>query len=239
MTRIVISRLREMDVTIDTSFSNSFESHTGYLKVVYTICMSRARDWTQPLTGEVFWFDAYDSEATVEQLEVLAEMEDADIDDLLDERLSTRAVLYRLNHNSGLIPHEIIEQKKARALSTQRPLACRYHEDSADCEGAITRHHFVPRWLMLELPDYINYAPRSYCTIPACTGWHRTLHLRDGQDDKSIAPYLTDAECNIADHLIESLKEVRPVLFDLVLGGDPSSYEYTLLNDWQEGKFSR
>lgn len=183
------------------------------------------------------WFDAYDDEATVEQLEVLAEMEDVEIDDLLDERLSTKAVLYRLNHNSGLIPHEIIAAK--RAASAPHILVCRYHGEDGECEGAITRHHFVPRWLMLELPEYINYAPRSYCTIPACVGWHRSLHLRDGESDKSITPYLTEAECNIADHLIESLKEVRPVLFDLILGGDPSSYEYTLLNDWQEGKFSR
>lgn len=200
--------------------------------------MSRARDWTHPITGEVLWFDAYDSEATVEQLEVLAEMEDADIDDLLDERLSTRAVLYRLNHNSGLIPHEIIEQKRARVQSTQRPLVCRYHDDPDDCEGAITRHHFVPRWLMLELPDYINYAPRVYCTIPACVGWHRFLHIRDGDSNKSIAPYLTEAERDIADHLIESLKDVRPVLFDLIAHGDDTSYEWQLIHDWQEGKFS-
>lgn len=199
--------------------------------------ISRARDWTHPLTGEVFWFDAYDS-ATVEQIELLAEMEGADIDDLLDERLSTRAVLYRLNHNSGLIPNEIIERKKVQSLSTQRPLVCRYHEDAADCEGSITRHHFVPRWLMLELPDYISYAPRVYCTIPACVGWHRSLHLRDGKSNKSIAPYLTEAESDIADHLIESLKDVRPVLFDLIAHGDSTSYEYQLLHDWQEGLFN-
>lgn len=200
--------------------------------------MSRARDWTHPLTEEVFWFDAYDSQATVEQLELLAEMEDADIDDLLDERLSTKAVLYRLNHNSGLIPHEIIEQKRARVIIQQRPLVCRYHDDPAECEGIITRHHFVPRWLMLELPDYINYAPRAYCTIPACTGWHRTLHLRDGKGNKSIAPFLTEAESDIADHLIESLKEVRPVLFDLIAHGDRNSYEWQLIDDWQQGRFT-
>jgi len=200
--------------------------------------MSRARDWTHPVTGEVLWFDAYDSQATVEQIEVLAEMEDADIDDILDERLSTRAVLYRLNHNSGLIPHEIIEQKRARSLLTQKPLVCRYHDDPKECEGVITRHHFVPRWLMLELPDYLSYAPRTYCTIPACTGWHRFLHLRDGDSNKSIAPYLTEAESDIADHLIESLKEVRPVLFDLIAQGDNNSYEWWLIHDWQEGRFS-
>lgn len=200
--------------------------------------MSRARDWTHPITGEVYWFDAYDSQATVEQLEALAEMEGSDIDDLLDARLSTRAVLYRLNDSSGLIPLDIIEAKKARSLRTQQPLICRRHENPEDCEGSITRHHFVPRWLMLELPDYINYAPRSYCTIPACVGWHRSLHLRDGED-KSIVTHLTEAERDIADHLIESLKEVRPVLFNLIAQGDDNSYEYQLIHDWQEGKFSR
>lgn len=200
--------------------------------------LSRARDWVHPITGVTHWFDAYDSQATVEQLEVLAEMEDAEIDDLLDARLSTRTVLYRLNHSSGLIPLDIIEAKKARVLKSQQPLVCRYHDNSEECEGSITRHHFVPRWLMLELPDYINYAPRSYCTIPACVGWHRFLHLRDGDSSKSIAPYLTEAERDIADHLIESLKEVRPVLFNLIAQGDDESYESQLIHDWEEGKFA-
>lgn len=200
--------------------------------------MSRARDWTSPITGETIWFDVHESQATLEQIEILAEIEDADIDDLLDERLSTRAVLYRLNHSSGLIPYEIIRKRKARAFVSQEPLACRYHQNSEDCEGRVTRHHFVPRWLMLELPDYITYAPRSYCTIPACAGWHRSLHLRDASINKSIVPYLTNAERDMTDHLIEGLKKVRPVLFDLILAGDTSrSYETQLLQDWKDGKF--
>lgn len=199
--------------------------------------MSRARDWVHPVTGRIFWFDAYDSEATVGQLEVLAEMEDADIDDLLDERLSTRAVLYRLNDASDLIPHEIIEQKRARALSTQRVLVCRFHKDPEDCEGAITRHHFVPRWLMLELSDYIDYAPRTYCTIPACVGWHRFLHLRNNGGSKSIAPYLTDAEKEIANHLIASLRQERPKVYALLAEGDKTSYEWQLVHDWRRGLF--
>jgi hypothetical protein len=201
--------------------------------------MSRARDWTHPVTGQVYWFDSYDGEATVEQLELVAEVEDADIDDLLDERLSTKAVLYRLNHSSGLIPHDVIEAKKERVLGTQHSPICRYHGEEGECDGRITRHHFVPRWLMLELPDYISYAPRSFCTIPACVGWHRDLHKRDGGNGKSIAPYLTEAERDIAEHLVASLKEERPVLFDLIAHGDITSYEYTLLNDWKEGRFSR
>ncbi len=200
--------------------------------------LSRARDWVHPITNVTYWFDAYDSEATVEQLEVLADMEDAEIDDLLDERLSTRAVLYRLNHNSGLIPHEIIEQKRARVQSAQRPLVCRYHDDPDDCKGAITRHHFVPRWLMLELPDYINYAPRAYCTIPACVSSHRELHMRDGISDKSIVDRLTIDERRLADRMLSELKEARPVLFDLLLAGDPKySYESQLILDFARGRF--
>jgi hypothetical protein len=200
--------------------------------------MSRARDWTHPITGEVYWFDAYEGEATVEQLEVLAEMEDVDIDDLLDERLSTKAVLYRLNHNSGLIPHEIIAEKRARAQSAPRLLVCRYHGEDGECEGAITRHHFVPRWLMLELADYINYAPRTYCTIPACVGWHRFLHLRNnGNGSKSIAPYLTDAEKEIAHQLIAELRQERPKVYSLIAAGDRSSYEWQLVQDWRRGLF--
>lgn len=201
--------------------------------------MSRARDWTHPITGEVFWFDAYDNEATVEQLEVLAEMEDADIDDLLDERLSTRAVLYRLNHSSGLIPHAIIEEKRARAQSTQRVLVCRFHEGEDECEGRITRHHFVPRWLMLELPDYIDYAPRSFCTIPACVGWHRFLHRREpnGGGSKSIAPYLNEEEKRLAHQMIATLRQERPKVYALIAAGDRSSYEWQLVQDWRRGLF--
>ena len=57
-------------------------------------------------------------------------------------------------------------------------------------------------------------------------------------DATDIAPYLTEAESDIADHLIESLKEVRPVLFDLIAQGDNNSYEWWLIHDWQEGRFS-
>src|ERR1017187_9201071 len=174
--------------------------------------MSRARDWTHPDTGRVFWFDAYDNEATVEQIELLAEMEAVDIDDLLDERLSTKGVLYRLNENSKLIPHDVIARKRARAGAQNKPQTCRFHEDPTECEGLITKHHFVPKWLMLELPDYEKYAPRSRSTVPACVGIHRFLHRREGGASKSIVPVLTDGEKNLADRMIRSLKDERPAL---------------------------
>ena len=202
--------------------------------------LSRARDWVHPITNVTYWFDAYDSEATVEQLEALAEMEDADIDDLLDERLSTKAVLYRINDAVDLIPHEVIEEKRARAQSAPRILVCRFHGEDGECEGAITRHHFVPRWLMLELPEemYGEYAPRTYCTIPACVGWHRFLHLRNnGNGSKSIAPYLTDAEKEIANHLIAALRQERPKVYSLIAAGDRTSYEWQLVQDWRRGLF--
>jgi hypothetical protein len=204
---------------------------------MYTIYMSRARDWTHPVTGEVFWFDAYDSEASVEQLELVAEMEGKDLDDVLDERLSVRAVLFRLNDSSGLIPTEIIEEKRKQRATHREPLVCRFHENPEECEGILTRHHFVPKWLMLELPDYAEFAPRSYCTIPACAGWHRFLHLRSNGGNKSIAPYLTDAEKEIANHLIASLRQERPKIYALLAAGDRSSYEWQLVHDFRRGLF--
>lgn len=199
--------------------------------------MSRARDWTHPVTGRVYWFDAY-GEATVEQIEVLAEMEGVEVDDLLDERLSTRAVLYRLNHNSGLIPHEIIAQKRGGPGKYKyKAPVCRFHPDPTECEGVITKHHFVPRWLMLELRDYVDYAPRSYCTIPACVGIHRFLHKREGGASKSVASALTDDEKNLAEHLIRSLKAERPSLYNLIAQGDRTSYEWQLIHDYETGRF--
>ncbi len=91
---------------------------------------------------------------------------------------------------------------------------------------------------MLELADYIDYAPRTYCTIPACVGWHRFLHLRkNGNGSKSIAPYLTDAEKEIANHLIASLRQERPKVYSLIAAGDRSSYEWQLVQDWRRGLF--
>jgi hypothetical protein len=202
--------------------------------------MSRARDWTHPVTGVVHWFDSYDAEATVGQLELVADMEDIEIDDLLEERLSTRAVLYRLNVAVDAIPSSVVEVKRKRASLHVEAVCriCPYY--GWNCEGRITRHHFVPRWLMLELENYVRYSPRAFCTIPICVGRHRDLHRRSGGfhlANKSIVPYLTESEKHLAGHLIESLKDERPRLYDLIAGGDQNSYEYTLLRDWQLSQF--
>lgn len=212
------------------------ERNRVYYVLWVVIQISRARDWTHPITGETVWFDSYDTEATVRQIEILAEMEGSDIDDLLDERLSTKAVLFRLNDNSGLIPRDIIEIKKARVQVTQTIMVCRYHGEEG-CEGRLTRHHFVPRWLMLEISEYTRFAPRARCTIPACVGWHRDLHKRSNGTSKSIAPYLTDSEKKIAHHIVGMLRQERPKIYALLAAGDRNSYEHQLIQDWRRGLF--
>lgn len=202
--------------------------------------MSRARYWDHPVSGERIWFNVYDPEATGEQLEALAWAEDIEIDDLLEASLSARAVLYRLNLFSEKVPLDVVEQKRKRAKIYVEPVCrvCPYY--GWNCEGQITRHHFVPRWLMLELENYSRYSPRSFCTVPVCVGRHRDLHRRAGGyhlASKSVVPYLTESEKHLANHLVRSLKEERPHLYDLIAGGDQNSYEYTLLRDWQLGHF--
>ncbi len=226
----------------DTGFSGREIAGSNPARaMLYTTRMSRARDWTHPVTHVTYWFDAYDSEATVEQLEALAEMEDADIDDLLDERLSTKAVLYRLHLSVDAIPLDIIAKKRERAQSEPRVLVCRYHGEEGECEPPDrppTRHHFVPRWLMLELSNYSKYAPRSYCTIPACVGWHKFLHRRDNVGgSKSIAPYLNDKEKDLANEMIARLRQERPKVYSLIAAGDRTSYEWQLIQDWRRGLF--
>lgn len=201
--------------------------------------MSRARDWTHPLTGETHWFDAH-ALATAKQLELLADVEGLEMDDLLEEGLSARAVLYRLNIHSNLIPAEVLERKRQRqAIPRYWEQPCRIcTPNNWECEGRITRHHFVPRWLMLTLKDYEDYAPRTRCTIPVCVGRHRDLHLRRRvKQSKSIAPFLTDSEKAFAEKLIVKLKKERPAIYDLIASGTESSYEYTLVRDYQLGLF--
>jgi len=194
--------------------------------------MSRARDWTHPETGQLHWFDVH-SMATDGQLELLADVEGLDIDDLIDSNLSSREVLYRLNQFSNLIPSEVLERKRARRELSRIVPVCRLKGD--DCEGRMTRHHFIPRWAMLALENYGRYSPRSYCTIPLCMHHHRYFHIRDDQD-KSIASLLSDEERKLAGHLLRSLKRERPAIYELMAGGE-GTYEYQLVRDFQLGHF--
>jgi hypothetical protein len=196
--------------------------------------MSRSRPFD--FDGERHWFDVR-SKATAAQLELLADVEGIELDDLLDEGLSQRQVLYRLHQFQNLIPEHVLERRRQREFWQSQVLACRVCSmNGEECEGRITRHHFVPRWMMLLLENYEAYAMRSLCTIPVCVGRHRDLHLRD-ESPKTIVPYLRLHERQFAQKMLDELKAQRPAIFELLLGGDENSYEYQLVRDHSLGEF--
>lgn len=194
--------------------------------------MSRAKRFTH---GDVeIWFD-YGSVATVAQLELLADLTGEPIDDLLDANLHQKEVARRLFSMQGLVPERVLENR--RKAREQSDTTCRWCEaDGLKCEGRITRHHYVPRWMMLELENYNAYAPRRLCTIPICLGRHRDLHLRDGSP-KSIVQYLNDRERAFAEKMISELREEHPRIFDLLASGDEFAYEGQLIRDYLAGEF--
>jgi len=205
----------------------------------YPTAMSRARPWRDRETGQTHWFDYRSSSATVEQLEILADAEGLDLDDLLDEGLSQRQVLFRLHAVTNLIPEKVLERRQERLERSQIEPVCRICSLYGwTCEGKITRHHFVPRWLMRELDSYQTYAAKARCTIPVCVGRHRDLHYRESDIDKSIVPYLTAEEKELATILLQELKDERPSIYELIGGGSTASYEYQLVRDFKRGGFA-
>jgi hypothetical protein len=180
--------------------------------------------------------------ATAEQLALLAAVEDISVDDLLDEGLSQGQVMRRLADvlHSNVIPADVYERRRlAKEQAAMQP-ACRICSTrDEECEGDITRHHFIPRWLMLQLENYTAYAARSKCTIPICIGRHRDLHLSGDPAEKSIAQYLTDDERKFAQKMLDELREQHPfAIMDWVGGGDPKyAYEAQLIQDYREGAF--
>lgn len=206
--------------------------------------MSRARPWTDPATGETVWFDQK-SPASVRQLELLADYEGLELDDLLDEGLSAKQALFRIRQvaDPTVIPEHVLARRRERERAIGMTVACRICTlNGWQCEGRITRHHFVPRWLMLMLENYQSYAARSVCTIPICVGRHRDLHYRSpggGDDPKSIVPYLRKHEREFAQKLLDELREQIPSeRWHLFAGGDEGSYEGQLIKDYQAGLFA-
>lgn len=199
--------------------------------------MSRARK-----IGGI-WFDGQkaNDRPTSQQLELLAAAENIPLDDLLDEGMNQKEVALRLRKalGEGVIPPEVLERRRlAKELASQQP-ACRICLSfDWECDGSITRHHFVPRWMMLELENYNAYAARRLCTIPVCVGRHRDLHMRgDADTPKSIAQFLDGDERAFAQKLLDEFKEQHPATFDLIAGGDENTYEYVLIRDYQLGRF--
>lgn len=200
--------------------------------------MSRAR----PIYG--LWFDKKQNhaKATVGQLEALADAEDVPLDDLLDEGLIQAEVLHRLRLAEGHIPPpEILRKRQEARKKAESRSVCRICDTLGwTCEGPITKHHFVPRWMMLLLDNYQAYSVRAKCTIPVCVGRHRDLHLRgDTQTPKDIVVFLNNEERSFAQKMLNELREQHPKVFDLIAGGDESTYEYYLIEDYLKGYFSQ
>jgi hypothetical protein len=199
--------------------------------------MSRARQ-----IGGI-WFDGNrkGEKATAQQLELLAAAENVQLDDLLDGEPRQGEVATRLREalGEGMVPPEVLERRRAAKEEAANQPACRICSAlGTECEGSITRHHFVNRWIMLMLENYASYAPRRVCTIPICVGRHRDLHLRGDTDTpKSIAQFMQPHERAFAQKMLDEFKEQRPHVYDLLAGGDEASYEYQLIRDHQRGLF--
>lgn len=203
--------------------------------------MSRARSINHD--GEIFWFDTSINGAPAKpnQLELLAAVENIDIDDLLDEGLNQGAVIERLRIglDQGVIPPEVLERQRIRREQAQSQRICRAHPGNDQCEGKITRHHFVTKWLMKELENYNAYSRRDKCTIPLCVGFHRDLHMRQASN-KSVAHLLNDEDRYWAHKMLSELEEQHPKIIRLLRGGDSViSYEAQLIYDYDHGLFDR
>lgn len=197
--------------------------------------MSRARQ-----INDIFFDTKGSVRATVNQLELLADVENINIDDLLDEGLSQGQAYNRIQMilNSDVIPPEVLIRRRRRRLQSRTEPDCRICTlNGWECEGSITRHHFVPRWLMLQLENYQAYAARIRCTVPICVGRHRDLHYRD-KGEKSIVRFLTEEERKFAQKMLDELRVEHPAIFDLIAGGDADyAYEAQLLRDYFHGEF--
>lgn len=207
--------------------------------------MSRARPIGQDEDGEpLLWIDRRldGNVATPGQMELLAAACNLDLDDLFDERPTQREVVERLREAFGedRVPAWVKEHRaQLRALRALEP-PCRL----CGRVGDSTRHHFVNKWIMLELSNYKQVADRRLCTVPVCVDCHRWIHLRN-DGERSIARQfgkawwviLTDEERRFTSLLIERLRRERPDIFALLEEGDRSVYEACLVQDWLAGEF--
>lgn len=199
--------------------------------------MSRARSVILPDNTEL-WFDVHRNgeQASDEQLELLAVIEQVDLDDLLDTVITRGEVLDRLRKalGQGGVPFDVLERREQwREHRRLQPECLKCHK-----KGDSTRHHFVNRWILKELADYgQKWADRSKNCIPLCIGCHRHIHERD-DEAKSIVEYLNDEQRDFAEAALTALSEERSKLLVLIARGDPGVYETRLVRDWIEGKFA-
>lgn len=207
--------------------------------------MSRARhigldcshSQDNPCLNPHHWFNISEShhKATDEQLELLASVENVDIEDLLEASITQAECLKRLREALGQIPEipEVVRKRRDKFREQRRAAPpCRI----CGKEGDSTKHHFVNRWILRELESYERlWANRRENCIPVCIDCHRDLHDRNGTP-KSIAHLLTEQEKAFADRALTALSEQRPKLLILIGRGSSSVYEARLIKDWMEGK---
>jgi len=199
--------------------------------------MSRARQITLP-DGEQWWYDTGKNGrlATHEQLELLTTITGVELDDLLDAHITQGQIVEALRDalDQGATPAEVAERQKVYRAQRQVQPECRL----CGRPGDSTRHHYVNRWMMRELSNYVKVGARSQCTIPVCINCHRDLHNRDSPN-VSIVKYLTREERTNASRLLEQLRREHPAIIDLLAEGDDSVYEARLVKDWLEGRFDQ
>jgi hypothetical protein len=196
--------------------------------------MSRARPIT--INGRTHWFDMSQqkAKATDKQLELLAVVEEADLDELLEASVTQAEVLRRLREALGTtVPYEVLVRRQKWRQQRQRQPECRI----CGKKGDSTRHHFVNKWILRELHGYAQkWANRRENCVPVCIDCHRDLHDRNGTP-KSIAHLLTPRERAFAQRALGQLAEERPKLLILLARGDSAVYEAQLVKDWIAGKF--
>jgi hypothetical protein len=192
--------------------------------------MSRAR----PICGKWFDTDQNHRKATDEQLELLATVEQIELDDLLDTPLTQGEVVRRLREALGQnpIPKEVVERRQKWRRERSAQPSCR----KCGKVGDSTKHHFVNKWILKELSNYQQIGSRDRCTIPLCIDCHRDIHARNGED-VSIASLLNTEEKSYAQARIEQLLLEHPKIFNLLIQGNANVYEARLAKDWANGLF--
>jgi hypothetical protein len=196
--------------------------------------MSRARSIT--IDGTKHWFDTArnNRKATDTQLELLATVNQVDLEDLLEANPTQGYVLFCLRESLGQgIPIEVLQRRQRWREQRQVAPACRI----CGKQGDSTKHHFVNKWILKELDGYqAKWANRRRNCIPVCIDCHRDLHDRSN-GPVSIVGFLTDKERAYADEALSALAEERPKLLILLARGDSSVYEACLVKDWLAGNF--
>lgn len=201
--------------------------------------MSRARyiDLSKDPADRI-WFDTHlDGEkARPAHLEVLALVDDLDIDDLLDGHVTQKDVINRLRNALGQngIPEEIKERREKWKEARRVAPKCRL----CNRPGDSTKHHFVNKWILRELREYSKkWSDRTFNTIPVCMTCHRNLHEREGPA-KSIVEYLNTEEREFAWRALDAFCEQHPKMSMFIARGNDSVYEARLMKDFIIGLFN-